>query len=370
MSWPRRIDQVLHILAARDAIGSHVLHTRDVLREAGYESDVYAAGTQPEVAAEALPLEELPAAASGRWLLFHHSTGATAAEVVQRRPDPLIVDYHNVTPAALVAPWAPWLREELELGVEQFERLAPKAFFGIAHSEYSRKELVAAGCGDTAVAPPIVDLDALAATPDNATMAQLSEQRAVRGGADWLFVGRLSPHKAPHDLVKAFACYRQCFDGSARLHLVGGFLGVDYPRALDRFCQRLGVADAVHLVGSVPQEVLAAYYRTADVFVCASDHEGFCVPLVEAMAAGLPVVAYDSSAVGETVGTGGLVLSDKSPMSFATAVHHVLGDIGTRQRLVELGRRRAATFSLAAGKHAMTAAVEAAVETASRRGVR
>lgn len=365
---PRRIDQVVHVLAARDAIGTHVLHVRDLLRQAGYLSDVFAGQAQPEVEAEARPLEELPPVARG-WLLFHHSTGAAVADLVARRPEPLLLDYHNVTPASLVAPWVPWLRAELELGTEQLGTLAPRALLGIGHSHYSERELKEAGCARTAVVAPLVDLTATSAAADPEVLAALLGRRRTEGGADWLFVGRVSPHKAQHDLVKAFACYRRCYDQGARLHLVGGPLGEDYPRALARFCHRLGVADAVDIAGSVPPGTLAAYYASADVFVCASDHEGFCVPLVEAMHAGVPVVAYDAAAVGETVGTGGIVLDDKSPMSIATAVHRSVSDPVTRAALVRAGRRRASAFSLPAAAGHMAAVVDEAVHIGRDLGV-
>ncbi|HUY63496.1 MAG TPA: glycosyltransferase family 4 protein [Acidimicrobiales bacterium] len=368
MNRPQRIDQVVHILAARDAIGAHVLHTRQVLESEGYRSDIYASGAQPEVADLARPLESLGEHSAGRWLLFHHSTGATAAEAVRRRGEPVILDYHNVTPAALVAPWAPWLREELELGVEQLAELAPDAVFGIAHSHFSEAEMRKVGCRHTTTAAPLVDFDGLDTVADGDARRAMEAAKAA-GGADWLFVGRVSPHKAQHDLVKAFACYRRAFDPEARLHLVGSALGEEYRRALERFCRRLGIADAVDMAGSVPAGVLAAYYASADVFVCASDHEGFCVPLVEAMHAGVPVVAYDAAAVGETVGDGGLVLEDKSPMALATAVHRVVSDGTLRQAMVRAGNRRAAQFAPAAGRARMAGAIAEAVEAGRRLGV-
>ena len=365
---PARIDQVLHILAARDAIGTHVLHTRDALRAAGFGSDIYAGDAHPEVRAQARPLEELPVSPRpDSWLLFHHSTGSAVADAVLRRPEPLLVDYHNITPPALVRRWAPWIREELELGLEQLGAVAPASFFGIAHSRFSETELHAAGCARTAVVAPLVDLAAFEVTADAAVPGAHRAERAD-GGADWLFVGRVSPHKAQHDLIKALACYRRFYDPRARLHLVGSSLGTDYPRALERFAARLGLGDAVRMVGTVSDEALAAYYRSADVFVCASDHEGFCVPLVEAMHLGLPVVAYDTAAVGETVGDGGIVLTDKAPMTVAAAVHRVVADDALRVALVDAGRRRARAFALPVGKARLVAAIETAIETAIENG--
>ena len=364
---PERIDQVLHILAARDAIGAHVIHTRQAIREAGFDSDIYAGDAHAEVRDLARPLEELSTGRHDRrWLLFHHSTGSAVAESVLRRPEPKLLDYHNVTPAAYVSRWAPFMREELELGRDQLRALAPASFYGIAHSDFSRVELEATGCPHTKVVPPLFDVGD--GEVDPVVAARLASERAS-GGADWLFVGRLSPHKAQHDLIKALACYRLCFDPKARLHLVGTSLGVDYPRALERFAARLGISDAVRMPGTVSGPALEAYYRGVDLLVCASDHEGFCVPLVEAMHRGVPVVAYGSSAVGETVGDGGVVVADKSPLTLAAAAHRVVSDPDTRATTVRLGQRRAATFSLEQGRARMAKAIEDAVAVAAQLGV-
>jgi glycosyltransferase involved in cell wall biosynthesis len=337
---PTRIDQVVHVLAGHDAIGTHVLGMRTLLRSMGFASEVFAGATQPEVRHEARPIDELGPARSGAWLVFHHSIGTAVADVVLRRPEPLVLDYHNITPASLVGRWAPSVRAELALGREQLAQLAPRARFGIAHSRFSEDELEAAGCPRTAAAAPFCHLSV--PEPDRGHARRGTPSHA---GARWLFVGRISPHKAEHDLIKALACYRLQFDPEARLTVVGTALGELYPRALERFADRLGVRHAVSFPGVVSEAELQRAYADSDVFVCTSDHEGFCVPLVEAMAHGLPVVAYAAAAVGETVADGGLVLRDKAPMTVATAVARVLTDDRLRARLVDAGRRRAAGFT-------------------------
>lgn len=353
---PTRIDQVVHVLAGHDAIGTHVLGMRTLLRSMGFASEVFAGATQPEVRDEARPIDALGPQRPGAWLVFHHSIGTAVADVVLRRPEPLILDYHNITPASLVGRWAPWVRAELALGREQLAQLAPKARFGIAHSVFSATELEAAGCSHTVAAGPFCHLSV-----PHASGAQQRRATPSESGAQWLFVGRISPHKAQHDLIKALACYRLQFDPKARLTVVGTALGELYPRALERFADRLGVRDAVTFTGVVSEAELQGAYETSDVFVCTSDHEGFCVPLVEAMAHGLPVVAYDAAAVGETVADGGLVLRDKSPMTIATAVARVLTDDGLRARLVDAGRRRAAGFTDEACAARLRAAIEQAL---------
>jgi L-malate glycosyltransferase len=364
---PERIDQVLHILAYNDAIGNHVLAMRGVLRDAGFESEIYSGEVHPELKGETRSLEHLPdTAARGTWLLFHHSIGSRVADVVARRSEPLVVDYHNITPPELIDGWAPRVVGELEEGIEQLERIAPKAFFGIAHSKFSEGELRGYGCGRTRVAPPL--FPKTSSEPDP-WVADGIRREKKGGGSDWLFVGRISPHKAQHDLVKALACYREAYDPLARLHLIGTSLGEDYGRALERYAERLGVADGVRMPGTVTPEVLSAYYEESDVFVCASDHEGFCVPLVEAMTRGMRVVAFDAAAVGETVASGGVVLDEKSPLLMATAVNRVLGDKELSERLSQQAKQRAAELSMPASAVLMRSAIEEAVAVADELGI-
>jgi glycosyltransferase involved in cell wall biosynthesis len=234
---------------------------------------------------------------------------------------------------------------------------------GIAVSAYNESELQRFGFGSTAVVPLLIDMHSKSNEPDPALAAQLARRRHD-GGADVLYVGKISPHKAPHDLVKMLAVLRRLYDPGARLHLVGSRLGETYERALRGFITDLGLADAVFLPGSVSGAELEAYYRAADVFVTASDHEGFCVPLIEAMAHGVPIVAYGVAAVPETVANAGLVLPDKSPLRFAAAVGRILGDDQLRQTLTAAGRDRAGEFDLEASTARFVSLVEKAVDTA------
>jgi glycosyltransferase involved in cell wall biosynthesis len=190
---------------------------------------------------------------------------------------------------------------------------------------------------------------------------RLARHKARSGGADLLFVGKISPHKAPHDLVKMLAVLRRLYDPAARLHLVGSPLGETYEPALRAFIAELGLEDAVNFAGSVSGAELEAYLQAADVFVCASDHEGFCVPLAEAMGHGLPIVAYGVTAVPETVGGAGLVLPDKAPLPFAAAVGRVLADPTLRQALSAAGLARSASFNLADSQRKFVSLVQGAI---------
>ncbi|HMD46639.1 MAG TPA: glycosyltransferase [Acidimicrobiales bacterium] len=355
-----RVDQVIPSLVRRDAIGQHSLELSDALRQAGYDSEIYYGNCSADVAGLGRPLVELGRTGKDRWLLYQSSIGSPVFDVLAARSEPKLVNYHNITPAPLLEDWEPAVGYEVRLGRTQMGRLATSSRLAVADSAFNESELVAAGYRGTAVVPLLIDMTSTGEPPDAATTARLAADRQD-GGADLLFVGKVSPHKAPHDLVKMLAVVRRLYDPKARLRLVGSPLGEHYAPALAGFTARLGLTDAVTVTGSVSPAELEAYYRGADVFVCASDHEGFCVPLVEAMGHGLPVVAYGVTAVPETVADAGLVLATKDPGHFAAAVARVLFDSELRRQLAARGEQRAATFSLADSRRRFVDLIDRAV---------
>ena len=342
------IHQLVPSFSARDAIGSHTVQVQRVLHGLGVESEIFVGEASRDLRRAVRPYRDLPDVRPGerRWLLYQCSTGSALADWLLHRPEPKLSNYHNITPAPFFEPWEPHVGAELVEARRQLAALSPAVSLGIADSAYNEAELVATGYRATTVVPILLDTAAFDHDVDAAALRRLEAAKAG-GGADWLFVGRVSPHKAQHDLVRAFAAHRAVFDPHARLHVVGGPSSHAYWTALERLVAALGLGDAVDLAGSVPPGELAARYRVADVFVCLSDHEGFCVPLLEAMHHEVPIVAYGAAAVPETLGAAGLVLDDKAPLLVAAAVDRVIRDEGLRRSLVAAGRARLDDLSLA-----------------------
>lgn len=352
------VHQFLPTYAARDAVGTHVRHAQAVLRDMGLRSEVYAEGRTGVGFRAAHDVRSYRGDGNRTLLVYQLSTGSKVADFVLGRPEPKLVNYHNITPSEFFAPWEPHVGGELAKGRRQLEAFATQAVAGIAVSRFNEGDLRAAGFARTDVAPVMVDLDALEKAADPRVLAD--RQRAKRrGGTDLLFVGRVAPNKAHHDLIKAFAAYRRTFDPDARLHLVGGASSHAYLTAMKRFAKGLGLQRWVDFAGSVPDGTLAAYYRTADAFVCLSDHEGFCVPLLEAMHNRVPIVAFSAAAVPETVADAAVVLPSKEPALVAAAVHRVVTDAAVRERLTAAGTTRLATFSLDRSKASFRRAIEA-----------
>jgi glycosyltransferase involved in cell wall biosynthesis len=361
------VHQFVPTLAPRDAVGRHYLAVQDTLRGAGYRSDIYSYEAKDEYKRLARPFTSFAADGRGEptWLLYHSSVGSPVADFVAARDEPLIVDYHNITPAPFFSRWEPATAGALMKGRRQLAELESRAELGIADSAFNAQELTELGYGRTSVVPILLDITAFDATPsDPATLGRLSDAKR-RGGADWLFVGRLAPNKAQHDLVKAFAAYRRLYDERARLHLVGGSSSHRYETALSDFVEALDLGDAVEIAGPVSAGALSAYYESADVYVIESEHEGFCVPLLEAMHHRVPIVAYAATAVPETLGEAGLLLDAKDAYTVATAVHRVVTDGDLRAQLVEAGLARLGDFDIAKSRRKLLDAITSVAGRAS-----
>jgi glycosyltransferase involved in cell wall biosynthesis len=322
------------------------MHARNALHEAGIPGEIYAGvdrGRMP-IAARAVSSYAREAAADDV-LLYQHAIGSTVADFVIARDEPLVVDYHNVTPSAFLAAWDRALADALDWGRAQLRPLARRAALGIADSAFNAHEMQAVGFKRAEVVPVLFDTEQSRRVTDAARVAAL---QAGKQSHDWLFVGRLVPNKAQHDVIRAFAQFRRSFDPGARLWLVGGSGCDRYHHALVGFIDRASLHGAVEIVGAVSDAELGAYYDAADVFVCLSRHEGFCIPVIEAMAHGLPVVARATTAVTETVAGAGLLLDDGVPtIDVAAAVWTVCSRTDIRARLVDAGRQRAAAYALA-----------------------
>jgi glycosyltransferase involved in cell wall biosynthesis len=348
------VHQFVPALLPRDATGDHTRALRDALRSAGWDSDIYVEAAHDELQDEAAYFEEYPARARpGDILLYQLGTSSPVAEFLLGRDEPLVLDYHNVTPESFYEGWEEHTVAKVALAREQVASLAPKAVLGIADSAFNARELDALGCPATAVVPILVDLHAEAGR-DERERARLA---ADHGDATvLLFVGRISPNKAHQRLVEALFVYRRLYDPLARLHLVGPTVTPAYAEAVFAFADELGLADAIRHGEGLTDAELAAWYEDADVFVCLSEHEGFCIPLLEAMRAGTPIVALDAGAVGETLADAGILLPTARPASVAAAIARVRSDEALAASLVEAGRRRLADFAAATTRSASTMA--------------
>ena len=312
------------------------------------DSDIWAEQLHPPLEQEARPYREDAPGGEGRLLLYQCSTNSELAPWLAARADNgerLLSHYHNVTPAMYFERWHRPTARAMDRARQELAMLAPKVELALAVSGFNEQELVATGYARTVVSPLLVDLDRYHRPPSPRLLDRLRRRRD-RSGAQWLFVGRFAPNKCQHDVIGAFAAYRHLVDPGARLTLVGGTTQPRYRWALERLAHQLQLGDSLELLGDLPGPDLLAHWAVADVFVCLSEHEGFCVPLLEAMELGVPVVAYSAAAVPETLGPAGILVGSKDPLTVARAVEEACRSGRRRQELVAAGQARAACFSL------------------------
>lgn len=374
------VHQLVPSVVPYDATSGHTLQVQRALRDAGFESEIFALAVHRDYEGRVHLVHQLEGASPpGTHLLYQFSSVSELADTVLARRHHVAIDYHNVSPPAAFAGWDLGIARSLRAGQLQLAQLARVAALGIGDSAFDVADLERLGVPSTAVVPVLVDMDALLVEPDP-KVADDQARRRDGGGSLWLFVGSIAPHKAQHRLVQALAEHRRIYDSGARLVLVGRSLSGTYQTALRRLVRHLGLDQAVELPGGVDQHQLAAYFAAADVFVSASTHEGFGVPLLEAMAHDVPVVALAAGAVAETVGPAGLVLGSEAagdslgtaatgaanatgPQALAAAVARVLDDEALRRHLQAAGRRRVAHFSLERSRTVLVDAVTEWVST-------
>jgi L-malate glycosyltransferase len=331
----RHVHQVLAALSYGDAIGNEALAIQRHLRSAGFESHIFAERVHPRMASLARPLWEYREVSSRDTVcLFHFSIGSAAGRLVYHSPDRLVCVYHNITPARFFLGFHPHLAGLCYHGRRELEAFAERTELALGDSEFNRRELEAVGYRRTAVLPIVLDLDAIRRPPSPVVRRLYGD-----GRTNLLFVGRVIPNKKIDDLVRVFAVYQRYIDPRSRLLVVGDHRG--HERYYDRLqaMVRAFDLDEVVFTGQVDDDDLIAYYSVADLFLCLSEHEGFCVPLVEAMSFGLPVLAYDAGAVSETLRGGGILLKEKTPEVVAELAHMVLKDAKFQETVVATQER-------------------------------
>ena len=238
--------------------------------------------------------------------------------------------YHNITPPHYFVDVHKELVKLCYLGRRELGFYKDRCDLALGDSEYNRQELEAIGFPVTGVLPVVPDFSHLRG-PANYMQAREYDDAWV----NVVFVGRVIPNKRFEDVIRAFHAYKRWFNPRSRLLLVGSHSGFErYLTMLYRFVADIGASD-VHFAGQVSNEELTAYYEVADVFLCASEHEGFCVPILEAFHMGVPVLAYAATAVPATMDGAGLLYTDKNPMDVAALIHAVVDDSQLRSRVID-----------------------------------
>jgi glycosyltransferase involved in cell wall biosynthesis len=319
------IHQFVPMLHQGDAVGRHTVRLREVMVARGIESRIYVELIDPETAhLTDLASDYAARSQPGDVLIYQFATASQLAGWLAARPETLVVNYHNVTPPEFFAAWDnPLARHQVRARAE-LSQLAPRSTLAIAVSHHNEAELQAVGFRQTAVIPPAAMLPVPTSGPGRSS---------TPGHGRWLTIGRLAPNKAIELALMALAVTRLHDDPDARLEVIGHSVVPSYTEALHRFTAQLGLRDAVTYRGHVSDEELARAMDEASLLLITSQHEGFGVPIVEALSRGLPVVASRAGALPEILGPAGVLVDARDPYASARALAAVRRDEDLRIQL-------------------------------------
>jgi len=339
------IHHFVPVMHRGDAIGRHTLRLRDATRARGFASEIFVDVLEPATAGETVPaVSYAERATKGDVAVYQFATASFMAPWLASRRETLVVNYHNITPPDLLAPWDNHLALGQVRAQADLALLAPRAALAISDSAYNQAHLVEAGFAATAVIPPSAALDIDPVSRVDRDTGQ--DQAGAHRGGRWLAVGRVAPNKALQDTIAALAVARARHDPGATLVIIGKPATALYDRALHRYVAELGLSGAVTFGGHASDAAVTAAYAQADVLVVTSEHEGFCVPVVEAMAVGLPVVAFAQGALPEVLGDAGTFVSSKDPFALSEAIAALLADGPRRAARAEAARAQLAALDL------------------------
>jgi glycosyltransferase involved in cell wall biosynthesis len=337
-----QIDQLTAGFSSGDAISGMAVEYQRLFRSWGYASEIYAMPqfTSPRMRGLCTDYREYRDSGNPRdVMIFHFSIGGELVTFFRGLKCRRALVYHNITPPNYYAAVDPEAARRLEEGYARLESLSESVDLAIAVSEFNKKGLTATGYGKVEVVPPLIDFSSLNGEPDPEVLGKYTDSFV-----NVLFVGRVVPNKKFEDLLNVFYFYQKTVNPRSRLFLVGSYGGTErYYSYLRGLAAELGVRDVV-FAGHVDFAELLAYYRLADVFLCMSEHEGFCIPLVEAMHFQVPVIAYHAGGVPETLGGSSILVNEKQPPLIAEMIQEVISRGDLREEIIQRQNSRLAEF--------------------------
>jgi glycosyltransferase involved in cell wall biosynthesis len=339
-----RIHQLVPNMSPGDATSNHILEIDKRLTEWGFESHIYTHHGSSEFPKPIRPLTELRPYLSqpDNLLIYHYGIYHFSIHLFLAAQCRRMLIYHNITPSSFFTQWDALNANNCLLGRSVLRHLK-QCDLGVGDSDFNRQELIAHGFDalKTAVVPIFLPVDAWQTLPvDTILQAALRPQDKI----NWLSVGRIAPNKAVEDIIRLFYVYKNQINPQAHLYLVGSFSIQSYVKALQELVAALDLTAHVSFPGRVSDSELKTYYQNAHLFVSASYHEGFCVPLIESMFFGLPVLARNSTAMPETLAQSGILFNQLGYQATAQTAHLMITDTSLRQQIIATQTQRLQAF--------------------------
>jgi len=325
-----------------DAIGDSARRMRGLIRRMGHSSELYALTIDDELQGDVRPFAD-PESHKADVTIFHFALPSPMTEAFGRLSHRRVLQYHNVTPASYFAPYDPALFRLASIARQELSTLVGQVDLALGVSDYNRRELEALGFEPTGVLPLAVDLSRVTQPVRRPALEKMLDDDFV----NFLFVGRIAPNKKIEDHIRLAEHYKRYVDAYYRFIFVGRYDAVPryYSTIRALMSEYRLLNERFIFTGPVSDEDLAVYYRHSAVYVSLSEHEGFCAPLLEAMAADVPVLAFSAAAVPETLSGAGVQFAPKDMEYAAELLGALAFDDGLRAQVIAGQQRRVADFS-------------------------
>jgi glycosyltransferase involved in cell wall biosynthesis len=324
------INQIYPSMSYGDAVSNDIIGLQEILRDLGYSSEIFSQEIPPKCLNYINPLSEYKGDMNNIVLYHFALLGLDVTDLVKRLPDKKILVYHNITPTEFFDGYDSYLSHLCSKGRDELRSLVDYIDLAIGDSEYNCHELRKIGFKQIEALPVVVDTSKYADYDLN-----LANDLSKDDTINFLFVGRIAPNKRQEDVIKIFYYYNKYINSNSRLYLVGYKQVKKYVLELEDLIMRHNLSDKVFLTGHVDNKKLASYYRSSHIFLCMSEHEGFCVPLVEAMAFGIPVLAFAAAAIPYTMEDAGILLHRKDYAQIAELINIIITDTALREKIVK-----------------------------------
>jgi len=338
-----QIHQMSPVIYKGDAVGNELIEIREVLRELGYESNIYVKSSHPELKNIKNYSDYSKVSSPQNILIIHYATeyGSEFLDFIKLLPDKKVLLYHNITPPVFFQNFSPEHVHSTKSGIHELKHEIKNVVdIALGVSEFNRRDLINAGFKKTGVLPYLTNFSKFDITPNKRIINQYSDEFV-----NLIVIGRISPNKKIDDAIKCFYYYNKYINPRSRLLLVGSYQGMDlYYNYLNNLIQKLDLKN-VYFTGHINLDELISYYKVGDIFLTMSEHEGFCVPLLESMFFGVPILAYNSAAIPETLGDVGILVNNKNYIEIAELINLLVEDKALRDRIAEKQFERLKFFS-------------------------
>ncbi|MBN1515319.1 glycosyltransferase family 4 protein [Candidatus Sumerlaeota bacterium] len=336
-----KVHQVLPNMEYGDAISNYALLLQQTLRRLGFQSNIYAQYIHPRLRRNTIPLASMSRCAADEKIiwLFHYSIVSDITRQMREMRGRVVLLYHNITPPDLSIGGENFFSSKLYAGLQDLKSFVDIPVMAVGSSAYNMKQLESVGFKRTEILPIILNYSLFDRAPDPAIMHRFND-----GMVNFVTVSRIYPHKKIEDILRVFYYYQNLINPNSRLFIIGDSKGMEwYYDQLINFHHKLNLQNVI-FTGRVRFRELIAYYRLARIYLCMSEHEGFGVPLLECMYLGIPIIAYNCSAVGETLDDAGVLVNEKKCGEIAELAHLILSDQDLRTRIINKQKDRALAF--------------------------